>query len=347
MERATSSEAPSDVVSRPPEIWLGDAVRAMALLKTDDATAITVMRMLGLVGAASSHTETDNDETPVAAGGAETPRPANRGVCPVASPQPVPATAPTAGLAPAVMPVVDVERRAPTSPPLRIPSLLDVLPEKPEPLDQSSTLLPTLQQRAIVSSMSALVARVGEVDIDALVTLLSERKDIVDIPLLPARTGRRGLQLLLDFGEGMRGFQSDRDEVWAVVSNVAGADGLEVLRFAGSPVDEHGAGPGPKPTWRTYIPPPAGRPVLVVSDLGTGPSTKLRHVVVEQWRRAAGLWRTAGNPVTALVPTPIDRVDRSLRGLISVVQWDRSTSVRDATKAARSASRRLPAEVST
>jgi hypothetical protein len=127
--------------------------------------------------------------------------------------------------------------------------------------------------------------------------------------------------------------------VRAAVDRIAGPDGLEILRFAGTPLDAPGAGSGPRWTWLPYR--PAGRPVVAVTDLGALAPHEDRTAVQERWRRFAALLREAGCPFVALCPVPLVRLG-PIRAAIAVVTWDRSTGVRDAVLAARRAGGRRP-----
>jgi hypothetical protein len=343
---AASREATASrpVGGRRAEIWLGDAVRALGALQPDGASCVEVLQLLGL-RAVPRLAVAAKPSVPVSV--VETSR---------TSPQRVPP--PTAdevaarhavGWSPmpyqsALPPEIEPDPGGQSVAPRRLPSLADVLPVARPARPAPSSLLPPGQQRAIVASLASRRDHVGDLDAELLVRLLAERRPIPDLPRLPAFTTRRGLQLLLDHGEGMSGFQRDRDEVAAVVSLVAGTDGLEVLRFAGSPLDEPGAGDGPKWTWQPYRVPATGRPVLVVSDLGTGHDPLERPSVVARWVETAHALRVAGCPVTALVPAPAHRVAPELHAVMGVVSWDRSTGVRDAVAAIRRAGRRLPEE---
>jgi hypothetical protein len=326
-------------------LWWGDAVRALTALQPDDATARTILAMLGLhepVPGAPPVAVAPPAAAPATREPGPPPLPTSRAVAAGATP-PRPPSAPQTF---AVAPVVEADEPAARSgaPPRPLPLLADVLPPPPPPATEPAGLLPPGQQRTILATLASRRAPVGDVDVDALVEVIAQRQPLRTLPRKPAVTTRRGLQVLLDFGEGMRGFQRDRDEVWAAITVVAGSDGLDVLRFASTPLEEPGAGPGPKPTWRRYEPPAWGRPVLVVSDLGTAHPGHRRAAVVAAWVETAHRLRQAGCPVTALVPAPAERVAPELHAAMGVVTWDRTTGVRDAVAAMRRAGRRLPEE---
>jgi hypothetical protein len=325
-------------------VWLADAIRALDLLQPDAATTGEVLEMLGLRPPAPRPPAAF--VAPVSGTGPSPPEPTV--VTPPLTAREVAATheattgPPALHHGPETRPVIDAADRADSSAPRPIPLLGDVLPLPPAPSEEAASLLPPGLQRAILASLSSREAPVGEVDVEVIVQLLAERAAIRSLPRRSTVTTGRGLQLLLDFGDGMLGFQRDRDEAWDAVTTVAGADGLEVLRFAGTPLDDPGAGPGPRWTWVNYHAPGWGRPVLVISDLGTAATAQPRDLVVNHWIETAKMLRLAGCPVTALVPAPAERVAPELKTAMGVVPWDRSTGVRDAVAAARRAARRLP-----
>jgi hypothetical protein len=144
----------------------------------------------------------------------------------------------------------------------------------------------------------------------------------------------------VDLSESMLPFRADLVALVARVRRVLGDDGLSVLRFAESPMARAGAGPGRRPTWKRYEPPPTPRPVLVASDLGLTrePDSDLDLDVVDaraDWLEFAQLVRRAGCPLVVLVPYPRSRVPRELRRAMTVVEWDRTTTAAGVARAVR------------
>jgi hypothetical protein len=325
-------------------VWLADSVRAVTALEPDAATTIEVLELLGLRSTPlplPAFEVVVADTGPVATEPTTVPPPTARAVAAArqSTGRPPP---PLQG--PALPPVIEAADPAAAVAPRPIPNLREVLPVPPTaPQAEAASLLPPGQQRAILARLCGREEPLGDIDVDVMVELLAERAAVHSLPRRPVVTTGRGLQLLLDFGDGMRGFQRDRREVLEAVTTVAGADGLEVLRFAGTPLDDPGAGPGPRWTWGPYSAPAWGRPVLVISDLGSPAGTQ-RDAIVGRWIETARMLRIAGCPVTALVPTTAARVAPELQAAMGVVQWDRTTGVRDAVAAARRAARRVPKE---
>ena len=136
----------------------------------------------------------------------------------------------------------------------------------------------------------------GDLDLEVVVDRIARGEPVRHLPRTARATNRRGVQVLLDFGDGMRPFVQDQDEACAALERIAGPDGFEVLRFAGTPLDDPGAGPGPVWTWRPYAPPAGHRPVLVLSDLGAGADPLERPALQLRWTRFARLVRACRQP---------------------------------------------------
>jgi len=343
-------------------VWLGDAVRVLARLRADPETARRALVLLGLRDPAAASAIPPEDEV-------RHQRPAGVRAVPPDRPAPTPPTVrellhgrpPADPAEPVETPLVErvpPDRRRAAAAPRHLPSLADVLstppagpaaqppgppqpgsPMPPGPLPPS--LLPPAQQRAILSTLCRSPAATGDVDVDELVDLIARREPVRRLPLTTIPTTRRGVQVLVDFGDGMRPFVGDQREVVRALERLAGPDGFEVLRFAGTPLDPPGAGPGPAWTWRPYRPPLAGQPVIVLSDAGAGTAHPDRRGVQERWMAFATLLRAAGSQVVVLAPVPADRFPAALRTALPILTWDRTTRVADAVEAARRSAGRV------
>ena len=153
------------------------------------------------------------------------------------------------------------------------------------------------------------------------------------LPLTAVPTTRRGIQVLVDFGDGMRPFVRDQEELIGALERIAGPDGFEVLRFAGCPLDEPGACPGPIWTWRPYLAPLMGQPVIVLSDFGAGVKPSMRWALQRQWSVFATTLHAAGNQIVGLAPVPTGRLPAELRATLPILTWDRTIRVADAVLA--------------
>jgi hypothetical protein len=328
-------------------IWLGDIVRAVHHLRPDDETMDTVLDLLLGV------TEPEPPAWPTAVPRAPAPGPAP---APGRTGTPTPARArpPTArDLVPplrAPEPLPD-EPEAPTRtdlPPMHaaaprpLPTLEEVLDEPAAPLaSQPPTLLPPGRDRTILTALCSGPATAEDIDVDAVVDLIARGEPIRVLPREIVSSTRRGLQVLVDLGDGMTPFLGDTQQVLDAIARMAGPDGLDVLRFAVSPLHDPGAGAGPIWTWRPYRPPTAAQPILVLSDLGAWAPASDRAEVEASWVRVATEARGAGCPMVALAPVPADRFGRRLHAALPIVSWDRSTNVRQAVAAARRATGRI------
>lgn len=327
-----------------PEIGLGDAVRVSAALGLDPARA---MRVLGLLPALPPAEESrpaaepqrpdrpDRPASPVAAmPGRHLPEPGDH-----------PPPAFTEEMPERQRPRPPLIKAHPTGgprvsgPPATIPPVNDVLatPGRPVVLPDPS-LLPPTRRRAILAALCRTTGP-GEIDVPELVRRLARAEPVDRLPTTLVPTMRRGVQVLVDLGPGMQPFLGDQRSVVDMLHRLIGQEGLEVLRFAGTPLDEPGVGPGPIWTWRPYRPPIDDRRVLVLSDLGSGPGHSDRHAVWARWLRFAALFRHVGRPMVALVPVPAQRLPAVLRARMPMVTWDRSTRVADAARAAGTAHR--------
>lgn len=319
-------------------LWLGDALRVAAALDVDAEAAGDVLAVLGLRSAPAPDVPASTGDVTGARPPAIAPRPGRQQSRP---------TAPTvreavAGHPPPVAgapetPVVEHLPPDPLraqAPPRDLPRLADVLPTPTTERGRYEPLLPPQQQRAVLAALCRSRTPDGDLDLEVVVDRIARGEPVRHLPRTARATNRRGVQVLLDFGDGMRPFVQDQDEACAALERIAGPDGFEVLRFAGTPLDDPGAGPGPVWTWRPYAPPAGHRPVLVLSDLGAGADPLERPALQLRWTRFARLVRAAGNQVVALAPVPPQRLPPELRAVLPVVTWDRGTRVADAVRVA-------------
>ncbi|MHA3700895.1 hypothetical protein ACXR2U_01810 [Jatrophihabitans sp. YIM 134969] len=320
--------------ARAPRIWAADAARALDALQPDAETTAEILRVLGL-------------QSTLAASGPIPPAPARAAAVPGPSAPRRPSSAaavrvepstPAGEPAPVRTPatVDELPTRSPATSPVRLPELAEVLrpPVAPSTLPASDLLAPS-RQRAVVGAVVSARAPSGELDVAAIVDALVVGRPLVSLPQLTRTTTRRGLQLLVDLGPSMTPFDRDQRRIRRTVEQIAGPDGLQVLRFRGSPLAEPGAGRGPIWGWRPYRPPTTPRPIVVLSDLGLLTPDGFNP----DWQRFVRLCHEARCPVVALVPVPPHRVPAAVRRVLAVVHWDRATTVRDCAIAARRAAR--------
>jgi hypothetical protein len=176
-----------------------------------------------------------------------------------------------------------------------------------------------------VSGALATPALVGETDLIAVLQAICRAEAITEIPLTPVPTLVRGVQVLVDRGEGMQPFAADQSWLASRIVDVVGRDRTSVLYFEDSP--SLGAGVGLPEDWPAYKPPPPGTPVLLLTDLGIGrPHGQVAVDNSEEWSSFAATLAHAGCPLVAFVPYPARRWPPIVRHRMTIVQWDRATT---------------------
>lgn len=306
-----------------PEIWLGDLVRCLVRLQPQDAaTARAVVAALGLGFEEPEPVESAAEEAPrqpsVPESAPSTERPAEDTAAPAPDLGAVPllptATDEAATMEPLPWATVEPLRRGP--------------PETARPAPPREPLLDPRWTRQLVAYALATPVYDGPVDGVALVDRIARGKPVVRIPRRPRPSLRVGAQLLVDIGEAMEPYAADRWDVQAELERVVGATCLQTLQFRDAPV--RGAGAGPVWTWpERYEPPEPGVPVLVLTDLGIGGIRASSAPSQErEWLELAGILRRRGSRLIVLVPYPATRWPVRLARELTVVEWDRTTTVR-------------------
>ncbi|MEZ4293650.1 MAG: hypothetical protein R3B70_01645 [Polyangiaceae bacterium] len=315
----------------------GDLLRALHhLAPEDEATSAAIATLLGL------------DRVPSAPQSEpKTPTPSKRSP-PI---QPVERPADEPRMEESAQPVIQpLPPRAPDSGPLSIRvlhaggALTAPLPRAsalPAPVSSDSEdveldLEPLFEPgwtRSILAAALAVQRPDGSIEVDKAVSRIARRLPITTLPRRKRPTLRMGVQVLVDRGEGMEPFQRDAASLIARVRAVVGQGATEVLRFDSDP---RLAGPGPKRLWAPYRPPAPGAPVLVLSDLGILQPDGMGAERDEMWLDLTATLRRAGCPLIAFVPQPARRFPAVLAQQMTLIEWDRPTTV----AAARNASRR-------
>ena len=191
-------------------------------------------------------------------------------------------------------------------------------------------------QRGIVTAAISTQSPDGPLDVARLVEDIASGLAVRRLPRLPLHTTRRGLQVLIDIADGMRPFADDVERLERLLRLTAGDDGVDLLRFEHQPLERVGG--GTRGTWKPYAVPPAGSPVLVVSDFGLAAAHA--DTVQREWRSVSALLRPQGSPLLALTPFPPSRWPAWLTRIFSPIQWDRTTNAAGARRAAERAGRR-------
>lgn len=193
-------------------------------------------------------------------------------------------------------------------------------------IQEHQPLISPLQARSLIAATVATWDLDGPVDVPRLVDAVAGSRPVDAIPRLRRASLDRGIQLLLDVGKGMEPFARDQRELAADLKRVVGRSRVAELRFSDCPL--RGAGPGSRWTWEEYNPPSPAVPVVVVTDLGIGgPRFFRERSRVWEWQALAGLLDRRGSRMIAFVPYPHGRWPQALVGSVTIVPWDRSTTI--------------------
>lgn len=181
--------------------------------------------------------------------------------------------------------------------------------------------------RALISTAFATQRNEGEIDYSSLFERICALRPVTELPRLPMSTLRFGIQLLIDRGQGTWPYYADQELIRDEILGIVGRDRVETLYFADSPL--RGYGPGRRSRWRRpYVPPAAGTPVVVLTDLGIARRRQPSLGADEaEWLAFAERVNSAECPLLALVPYGESRWPASLRKAFYLLTWDRATHV--------------------
>jgi hypothetical protein len=296
------------------DIWMADLVRAVHDLQpTDDRTRDLIAGVLGFV--------------PIAPGPPPLPK--------TSEPLDVTSTAPAHGPSAASDRLSAPDLVSPQEAIERLPTLLprasiDVEVEF-EPVDPLKMEAPTGQSPAISPLLSALAGRfiakelvsserVGrEPDLERLVACLARQELPNPIPLEVRRTLARGVQVLVDRGEGMEPFAADQEAFVDLLRRLVGDALVSVQTIYEAPDRSD-----PLHPWDL---PPPGTPVLALTDLGLGSRGELSNAErIAAWRTAAALLAPRRSTMVGLIPYPRDRWPGELAAVVRFAEWDRPTT---------------------
>ncbi len=201
-------------------------------------------------------------------------------------------------------------------------------------------LFDRLRRRGILSSALATHVAEGDFDLERVVATVSAGQPLEYLPRLPVTTLRRGVQLLLDVGQGMDPFAEDQRGLIRALDDVLADDRFEVLLFAGCP--GRGVRHESESSYRTWRPPPQGVPLLVVTDFGIGgPMLDRDRSTIAEWLAFSHRVREDGHNILAFVPYEATRWPRRLLSTMRMIHWSERTTVGAVRRALRDARRRL------
>lgn len=318
------------IAPRRPIVSLGDVLRAYVELDLSPEQRAEVLPLLGFAAPEGGAPAVGALEAPPT----EPTRPASE----VEDGAPEPAIAPSRRRPRGER--LELEDREPTrlrplerqasALPAGIGTLADVVP----PAGAAPAFAPLfgpMLASALVTELFKAQADGGAIDVIAVVRTLAEGAPLNRIPRRPIRTSARGAQLLVDAGDGMAPFREDQAELVRAARRLVGKASVQVLRFDGTPL--RGVGPGTRRRRDPWRPPPEGTPVIVVSDLGTAMTYTSSAALPSEWRAFAEAAHGAGCPTVALTPCRAERIPATLRAVMAVVEWDRTTGIADVRRA--------------
>nr|WSZ19377.1 hypothetical protein OH837_41745 [Streptomyces canus] len=185
-------------------------------------------------------------------------------------------------------------------------------------------LFPPRSESAILRLLLSRVVHEGPIDVQKILTAMAHGHHVAELPRLPVRTLRFGVQVLVDIGEGTRLFARDQQQLLNRITAIAGEHACDVRYFAQNPLR---SGPSAGWSWKPYTAPPAGTRIVIVSDFGHNAVPRAEQANNRKgWQRAAALWHRAGCLPVGLAPLSPRQQPAWLRTLMPVLSWDRSTT---------------------
>lgn len=307
-----------------PRHSLGDLIRALERLQPDGAARTDVAHALGfeLPDVGSSHTS-------LTGGGPDEPDPRVASQ-PTPGPEPKPvATKPSETATP-----VDV--RGHVTHPLELQGivgqgrLLD--PPVALPAAPVKPLLRPSWTRALLACLVRRPTGRGAIDLDELIHQVIWRPPLRAIPRATRMSTRLGVQVLVDESDAMAPHAPDQAAVLHCLQRMIPANAIEVVRFYGHPLrhEVHSSRIGVGP----YRAPRTGTAVLLLSDLGLGPSRE-QDREPQHWLRLADEIAGARCFAAALVPVSPTRWPEALTHALAMVYWDNRTAPGDGHRAMR------------
>lgn len=211
---------------------------------------------------------------------------------------------------------------------LRVPSL-------PRPSGAGTSapvhepLLASRQAPAVLAALCSTIRLTGRIDARPVVEYIARRQPMRRLPRHTRPTLARGVRVSADAGEGLKAFLHDRQQIVTALKLLIGEGLVEVGWFLDDPFGES------HPT-KAAAP---GTPVLLLTDLGIGGGgARRRWPKPDHLREFSRQLAARGSPTLALVPYPADRWPPGMSNSITMVFWDRQTTVSD-VRAARRLSR--------
>ena len=316
---------------------LSALVRALGVLRPDDATAAEVAGALSFTGgrpapAASGTTPAVRltGTTAVASHTAASPPRPPEPADPLAAPAPRPEPSD-----PLLITLRPIRRRT------RGRSLRPGGGSAPPLADRSDDRVASIPaglfspewEARILLGLASVQTVLPVVDVAAAVASAAALEVTTRLPLLSRWKLGESVHLLLDVGPGMQPFAADIQQLRQKACRTVGDSRVDVRFFAGTPLC--GAGLGARREWRPYVPSDRPSVVLVVSDFGASSTLVPGSAGETAWRSLLEPLRAAGHRVIGLTPYALDGVPGGIRRVTPIVSWSRRTGVRDGLRPER------------
>jgi hypothetical protein len=318
-----------------PTVSLADALVSLAALAPRDAAAREgILDLLGLRRAAVPDTSAPAQPMePV-----PTPAPTAPGTV-VSAPQGAVVRGPDRPAEPLPATLVRAARAAPARPDWLLPASGEPLPRASASTASAAPapIFAPLQARGIYTAALSTWVREGDPDVTLAIRERGAGRPLRAIPLVPRRTLRRGVQLLLDDGPAMAPFVADVRRLDESLAALFGDGQIERLFFWRCPT--RGVRAGLRSRSRPWRPPPRGVPVLVASEFGIALAADEDAAPPAEWLRFAREVKAEGHRVVGLVPFAPERWPADLADAVTFVHWSEQTIAGAVHRATREAQR--------
>jgi hypothetical protein len=186
-----------------------------------------------------------------------------------------------------------------------------------QPPTPGAPLVPSRQQRTVATLLAGRWVA-GEIDLPATVREVASRRPLAVVPQRPRWSTNQGMQLHVDVGPALEPFRHDIDQLRRSLVAVASPHAVVELGFHGDPGvitwPRRLVGPHRGLALAERLP-PAGTPVLVVTDLGIAVPRSGLPPEPEDFLEHHRLLGQAGCSVHYLVPYPPERWAPALQAL--------------------------------
>lgn len=178
-------------------------------------------------------------------------------------------------------------------------------------------------QRATILTLISCTTRSGDVDIDALVDRVAQRKPVRTLPRLRRTRPARSVHLLLDRGLAMAPYRDDQADLAMHLQRLVGEDGLSTFLFSRDPARgvRRVGGTGTE----RYEAPSTATAVVITSWLA-GAGDILGGLDFAGWCSFCRGLFGGGRPFVLLSPRSERHLPLAPRHGLVTVSWDRTSS---------------------